>query len=92
MAGRPYIPFLTEYAAHQGQRRGVKELEFSNHTIVTPLIQFKVPFWGYYLNVPPATVAVVTHPDGQRSFYSQGGMVDLGPGKYGVQFVDMRQR
>jgi len=92
MGGRPYIPILSQFEEYRGRRRSVGVLELPENEIQTPSVSFHVPPWGYYLNMPPCTVAVISSSAGETQVYQRGGMVELEPGEYTIQFIDFRRR
>ena len=76
----------------QGWNRPVVQLSLPENEVVTPIVPLIIPWCNYYLNVPPASTAILTSPDGNQSMFTTGEYLDLDQGSYGVQFVDMSQR
>lgn len=90
-SGSP-IPIISDIVAYFGRKRNITSLTFGEDELVKPLAKLDIPWYGAYLNLPTAVAAVITAPEGWQMVYKSGGVINSPPGKYGVHFVDMRQR
>jgi len=77
-----------------GRGRGPQVADFPEDVLVLNGEPFNVGLLSRatYVNLPPETAALIMGPDGQRYLVERGGYLELRPGRYGVQFVDLRGR
>ncbi len=87
--GFPFISMIVEFL---GRRRSPPSVDFSENEVVKSFGQFKIPWGGEYLNLPPNVAVVISFPDGQQRAYQTGGILNLPMGVYGRKFVDMSRR
>jgi regulator of protease activity HflC (stomatin/prohibitin superfamily) len=77
-----------------GRNRGADQVEFPEDVIIMNGFPFTVSIWtgATFMNLPPATAAVITSPDGQRLLVERGGYLELPRGVYLTQYVDLHER
>jgi hypothetical protein len=86
---------------NQGRALGTPTIKFDNRKIIATGPEQEVPndlFYflsdasGFYLSLPPNTVAMVIHPDGTVQPRTTGGLQEVRPGLYRVLYVDIHDR
>jgi len=86
---------------NQGRALGTPPIRFDNRKIIAPgpdqdvpngLVYFLTDASGFYLSLPPNTVAIIINPDGSYEAKSTGGLQEVRPGLYKILYVDMHDR
>jgi len=75
-----------------GRQKIIEKIPFTETSVTTYPITFKVGPFGHYLYLPENTAAIITTPAGNRQVYTQGGGIDLPMGAYTVQYIDLSWR
>lgn len=86
---------------NRGRALGTPVIKFETRKIIAPgpdqdvpngLIYFLTDASGFYLSLPPNTVAMIVHPDGSVQPRTTGGLQEVRPGLYKLLYVDMHDR
>lgn len=77
----------------RGVRKCAQPIDFPPGEIATNITNVEIPVEGKLLRVPTYTCAILLLPSGRITGYPQGDhYLNLPPGKYTMQYVDMRPK
>ncbi len=75
------------------RQKPIKPVEYPSGDVVTPSQPMNLSALGKVIRVPPMTCALVSLPSGRVETYLSGEhFLGMPPGKYSIQYVDLRQQ
>jgi len=85
--------FLDSLVPALENHRADLDIIYQNGEIASEPDRFDIPIWGRLLCVPPYTNVVLTYRSGRTRVWGPGDhYLNLPPGSYAVQFVDMKRQ
>ncbi len=84
--------FLRSWKEFWGRRKIIEPIPFSESSILTQPVTFRVGGDGHFLQLPANTAGYITSPTGHKMVFTEGGYFKLEEGAYTVQYIDLSEK
>jgi hypothetical protein len=92
MAQEDNRSFAQKWKEFWGRKSVLESIPFTETSILTQPITFRVGRTGHFLQLPSNAAAIITSSTGQKQVFTNGGYYKLQEGAYTIQYVDLSER
>jgi hypothetical protein len=92
MAQEDNRSFAQKWKEFWGRKSVLEPIPFTETSILTQPITFRVGRTGHFLQLPSNAAAIMTSSTGQKQVFTNGGYYKLQEGAYTLQYVDLSER
>ena len=84
--------FERDWKEFWGKRRIIEPIPFTETSILTQPVTFRVGGSGHFLQLPANTAGIIASSTGHKMVFTEGGYFKLEEGAYTVQYIDLSER